>query len=68
MTDRCEPRDGTPAGTVCVLQTTTGADTERNCVWMGDYWQFPSGIFRPRPDSPALLGWRFVRVAGEGDG
>ena len=63
--DRCEPPDGTPAGTVCVLRNEYG---EHHVKWTGRNWHAGDSMFHVAPETLSASGWRFVRVAGEGYG
>ena len=72
MTNRCEPPDGTPAGTVCVLscEGLTPYEMDRvhfTGIWNGMMWE-TKGAWPVSVRWATLCGWRFVRVAGEGDG
>lgn len=64
---RCEPPEGTPEGTVCVLERRRGETTAViTPTWMGDGWNVATG--GDIIVSPAVLGargWSFVRVAGD---
>lgn len=66
MVERCEPPNGTPAGTVCVL---SNGNLKTKARWDGAWWR---SIFQPphgaSPARVAECGWRFVRIAGEGEG
>ena len=62
MTDRCAPPNGTPAGTACVLVRSGVKTTFR---WIDGRWVLAATM---TPEVAAVRGWRFVRVAGEGDG
>ena len=65
--ERCEPPEGTPEGTVCVLERRRGETTSViTPMWMGDGWNVATG--GDIIVGPAVLGargWRFVRVAGD---
>ena len=70
MVERCEPPDGTPAGTVCILscEGDTPDDADRiefRGVWNHHGMWETKGAFAISARKADRCGWRFVRVRGE---
>ena len=67
MNNQCSPPPGTPAGTVCVLESKYG-DLFR-AKWVSPEWHvLACGVrFVRNADWMNNEGWRFVCVTGEGD-
>lgn len=65
--ERCAPPTNTPAGAVCVLRGPV-LDRDVLATWDGERLKAAIWSYAFTPEMLGGIGWRFVRVAGEGEG